>query len=166
MKKLPQTIDIFKINRKQNTIRYEQMWEDEMRWAGADIFKCLFFIFGPLAILLIVLEIELHISTLTYIGYVLFGLTWVCFIALVIGEIVIEKAMWEKQVAETYTLEYDYLKAIYRASYHELWLKLDKIRNKDNPTIAERKFYEKYKELYDHEYVEYIDIPLWSVLSN
>ena len=46
-----------------------------------------------------------------------------------------------------------------------LWFKLNIIRKKENTTIEEQEFYEKYKELYDNEYVEYLDIPLWGVLS-
>ena len=77
----------------------------------------------------------------------------------------IENKLWEKQVAETYTAEYDWLKAIYQNSRAVLWTKLDAIRKKENATIAEQEFYEKYKELYENEYVEYLDIPLWYVLS-
>ena len=79
---------------------------------------------------------------------------------------IIQDKLWAKQVAETHTAEYQWLKAIYQMSRTDLWFKLHAIREKENTTIAEHEFYEEYKELYDHEYVEYIDIPLWSVLSN
>lgn len=166
MKKLPQSISIFKINKKKQTIRYEEMYQKEVRWEKEDVFKCLLLVFPILSLLLFALGTQFHIFTLRCIAYIFLGFGFLAIVALAIAETIIQNKLWAKQVAETHTCEYEWLKAIYQASRAELWFKLYEIRNKDNPNIAEREFYEEYKELYDHEYVEYIDIPLWSVLSN
>ena len=166
MKKLPQTIGIFRINKQQKTIRYKQMWEDEMRWEKENIFKCLVLIFPLLSLVLFALGTEFHIFILRCIAYIFLGLGFLAIVVLAIAETIIQDKLWARQVAETRTCEYKWLKAIYQASRAELWFKLHAIRSKENPTIAEREFYEEYKELYDHEYVEYLDIPLWSVLSD
>lgn len=166
MKNLPQSISVFKINKKKQTIRYEEMYQEEVRWEKEDIFKCLLLIFPILSLLLFALGVEFHIFILRCIAYIFLGFSFLAIVALAIAETIIQNKLWAKQVAETHTCEYEWLKAIYQASRAELWFKLYEIRNKDNPSIAEREFYEEYKELYDHEYVEYIDIPLWSVLSN
>ena len=166
MKNLPQSISIFKINKKKQTIRYEEMWEEEVSWEKEDILKYLILIFPILSLVLYALGVEFHTFTLRCIAYIFLGLGFLAIVALAIAETLIQNKLWAKQVAETHTYEYEWLKAIYQASRAELWFKLHAIRSKENPTIAEREFYEEYKELYDHEYVEYIDIPLWSVLSN
>ena len=165
MKNLPQSISIFKINEKEQTIRYEEMYREEVRWEKEDIFKCLILIFPILSLLLFALGVEFHIFTLRCIAYILLGFSFLAIVALAIVGTIIQDKLWEKQVAETYTAEYQWLKAIYQMSRADLWLKLHAIRNKENTTIAEREFYEKYKELYDKEYVEFLDIPLWYVLS-
>ena len=165
MKNLPQSISIFKINEKEQTIRYEEMYREEVRWEKKDIFKCSILIFPILSLLLFALGVEFHIFTLRCIAYILLGFGVLAIVALVIAETIIQDKLWAKQVAETYTAEYQWLKAIYQMSRADLWLKLHAIRKKENTTIAEQEFYEEYKELYDHEYVEFLDIPLWSVLS-
>lgn len=165
MKNLPQSISIFKINEKEQTIRYEKMYRDEVRWKKEDIFKCLILIFPILSLLLFALGVEFHIFILRCFAYILLSFGVLAIVALVIAETIIQDKLWEKQVAETYTTEYQWLKAIYQMSRADLWFKLHAIREKENTTIAEREFYEKYKELYDHEYVEFLDIPLWYVLS-
>ena len=165
MKNLPQSISIFKINEKEQTIRYEKMYRDEIRWKKKDIFKCSILIFPILSLLLFALGVEFHIFTLRCIAYILLGFSFLAIVALAIVNTIIQDKLWEKQVAETYTAEYQWLKAIYQMSRADLWLKLHAIRKKENTTIAEREFYEKYKELYDKEYVEFLDIPLWYVLS-
>ena len=165
MKNLPQSISIFKLNEKDQTIRYKKMYRDEVRWEKEDIFKCLILIFAFLIIPLIALGIEFDIFILRRLGYIFFGLTILSIICFAMAENDIEDKLWEKQVAETSTAEYDWLKAMYQMSRDKLWTKLDFIRKKENTTIAEQEFYEKYKELYDNEYVEYLDIPLWYVLS-
>ena len=165
MKNLPQSISIFKINEKEKTIRYEEMYREEVRWKKKDIFKCSILIFPILSLLLFALGVEFHIFTLRYIAYILLGFSFLAIVALAIVGTIIQDKLWEKQVAETYTAEYQWLKAIYQMSRADLWLKLHAIRKKENTTIAEREFYEKYKELYDKEYVEFLDIPLWYVLS-
>ena len=48
MKNLPQSISIFKINEKEQTIRYEEMYQDEVKWEKEDMFKCLLFILSIL----------------------------------------------------------------------------------------------------------------------
>lgn len=165
MKNLPQSISIFKINEKEQTIRYEEMYRDEVRWEKEDIFKCLIFIFSFSIIPFLALGIESHIFILRCLGYIFSGLTVLSIIGFAIAETVIEDKLWEKQVMETCTIDYQWHKAIYQISRAELRTKLDSIRKKENTSIAEQEFYEKYKELYDHEYVEYLDIPLWYVLS-
>ena len=166
MKNLPQSISIFKINEKEKTIRYEKMYREEVRWEKKDIFKCLILIFPILSLLLFALGVEFHIFTLRCIAYILLGFSVWAIVALAIVNTIIQDKLWAKQVAETQTAAYQWLKAIYQMSRADLWLKLHDIREKENTSIAEREFYEEYKELYDHEYVEYIDIPLWSVLSD
>ncbi len=166
MKNLPQSISIFKINEKEKTIRYEEMYRDEVRWGKKDIFKCSILIFPILSLLLFALGVEFHIFTLRCIAYILLGFSFLAIVALAIVNTIIQDKLWEKQVAETQTAEYQWLKAIYQMSRTDLWFKLHAIREKENTTIAEREFYEKYKELYDHEYVEYLKIPLWYVLSD
>ena len=166
MKNLPQSISIFKINEKEQTIRYEKMYQDEVRWEKEDIFKYSLLILSFLVIPLLALGLEFHIFTLRCIAYILLGFSFLAIVALAIAKNIIQDKLWAKQVAETHTAEYQWLKAIYQMSRTDLWFKLHAIREKENTTIAEREFYEEYKELYDHEYVEYIDIPLWSVLSN
>ena len=166
MKNLPQSISIFKINEKKQTIRYEEMYREEVRWEKEDIFKCLILIFPILSLLLFALGAQFHIFTIRCLAYILLGFSFLAIVALAIAKNIIQDKLWAKQVAETQTAEYQWLKAIYQMSRTDLWFMLHAIREKENTTIAEREFYEKYKELYDHEYVEYIDIPLWSVLSN
>ena len=166
MKNLPQSISIFKINEKEQTIRYEEMYQDEVKWEKEDMFKCLLFILSILVIPLLALGLEFNIFALRCLAYIFFGSIFLAIIAIAIAETFIEDKLWEKQVAETYTAEYDWLKAIYQISRAELWAKLDSIRKKENTSIAEQEFYEKYKELYDHEYVEYLEIPLWYVPSD
>ena len=165
MKNLPQSISIFKINEKEQTIRYEEMYQDEVKWEKEDMFKCLLFILSILVIPLLALGLEFNIFVLRCLAYIFFGSIFLAIIAIAIAETIIEDKLWEKQVMETCTIDYLCLKAIYQASRAELWTKLDSIRKKENTTIAEREFYEKYKELYDKEYVEFLDIPLWYVLS-
>lgn len=166
MKKLPQSISVFKINKKKQTIRYEEMYQEEVHWEKEDIFKCLLLVFPILSLLLFALGAQFHIFILHCIAYIFLGLGFLAIVALAIAETIIHNKLWARQVTETNTCEYEWLKAIYQASRAELWFKLYEIRNKDNPSIAECEFYKEYKELYDHEYVEYIDIPLWSVLPN
>ena len=166
MKNLPQSISIFKINEKEKTIRYEEMYREEVRWEKEDIFKCLILIFPILSLLLFALGVEFHIFTLRCIAYILLGFSFLAIVALAIVNTIIQDKLWEKQVAETYTAEYQWLKAIYQMSRTDLWFKLYAIREKENTTIAEREFYEKYKELYDHEYVEFLAIPLWYAPSD
>ena len=166
MKNLPQSISIFKVNKKEQTIRYEEMYRDEVNWEKEDMFKCLLFILSILVIPLLALGLEFNIFALRCLSYIFFGLIFLAIIALAIAETVIEDKLWEKQVMETYTIDYLCLKAIYQTSRAELWTKLDSIRKKENTSIAEQEFYEKYKELYDHEYVEYLEIPLWYVPSD
>lgn len=165
MKNLPQSISIFKLNEKDQTIRYKKMYYDEVSWEKATIFKCLILILLFLSPLFLAPGIEFHIFALRCIAYVLFGLTCLSIVALAIAETVIEDKLWAEKVAETYTLHYQLLKAMYQMSRANLWFKLNAIRKKENTTIEEQEFYEKYKELYDQEYVEYLDIPLWGVLS-
>lgn len=166
MKNLPQSISIFKINKKEKTIRYEEMYREEVRWEKEDIFKCLILIFPILSLLFFALGAQFHIFILRCLAYILLGFGFLAIVVLVIAETIIQDKLWAKQVAETQTAEYQWLKAIYQMSRADLWFKLHAIREKENTTIAEREFYEEYKDLYDHEYVEYIDIPLWSVLSD
>ena len=166
MKNLPQSIAIFKISEKEQTIRYEKMYREEVRWKKKDIFKCSILIFPILSLLLFALGVEFRIITLRCIAYILLDFSFLAIVALAIVDTIIQDKLWEKQVAETYTAEYQWLKAIYQMSRADLWLKLHAIRKKENTTIAEREFYEKYKELYDKEYVEFLDIPLWYVLSD
>lgn len=166
MKNLPQSISVFKINEKEQTIRYEEMYQDEIKWEKEDMFKCLLFVLSILVIPLLALGLEFNIFALRCLAYIFFGSIFLAIIAIAIAETVIEDKLWEKQVAETRTIDYLYLKAIYQTSRAELWTKLDSIRKKENTSIAEQEFYEKYKELYDHEYVEYLDIPLWYVPSD
>ena len=64
MKNLPQSISIFKINEKKQTIRYERMYQEEVRWEQEDIFKCLILIFPILSLLLFALGTEFHIFIL------------------------------------------------------------------------------------------------------
>lgn len=166
MKNLPQSISIFKINEKEQTIRYEEMYQDEVKWEKEDMFKCLLFVLSILVIPLLALGLEFNIFALRCLAYIFFGSIFLAIIAIAIAETIIEDKLWEKQVMETRTIDYLYLKAIYQTSRAELWTKLDSIRKKENTSIAEQEFYEKYKELYDHEYVEYLDIPLWYVPSD
>lgn len=166
MKNLPQSISIFKINEKEQTIRYEEMYRDEVRWEKEDIFKCLLLILSILVIPLLALGLEFNIFVLRCLAYICFGSIFLAIIAIAIAETVIEDKLWEKQVMETHTIDYLYLKAIYQINRAELWTKLDSIRKKENTSIAEQEFYEKYKKLYDHEYVEYLEIPLWYVPSD
>ena len=165
MKNLPQSISIFKINEKKQTIQYKEMYREEVRWEKEDIFKCLILIFPILSLLLFALGAQFHIFILRCLAYILLGFGFLAIVALAIAETIIQDKLWAKQVAETQTAEYKCLKTIYQMSRTDLWFKLHAIREKENTTIAEREFYEKYKELYDKEYVEYFDIPLWYVLS-
>ena len=165
MKNLPQSISIFKLNEKEQTIRYKKMYYDEVVWEKEDIFKFLILILILIAFLVLAFGFEFHIFALRCIAYILFGLTLLAIVALAIAETVIEDKLWAEKVAETDTLHYQLLKAMYQTSRANLWFKLNTIRKKENTTIAEQEFYEKYKELYDQEYVEYLDIPLWGVLS-
>ena len=166
MKNLPQSISIFKINEKEKTIRYEEMYREEVRWEKEDIFKCLILIFPILSLLLFALGVEFHIFTLRCLAYILLGFGFLAIVVLAIAETIIQDKLWAKQVAETHTAEYKCLKTIYQMSRTDLWFKLHAIREKENTTIAEREFYEEYKELYDHEYVEYLAIPLWYAHSD
>ena len=166
MKNLPQSIPVFKVNEKKQTIRYEEMYREEVRWEKEDMFKCLLFILSILVIPFLALGLEFNIFALRCLAYIFFGSIFLAIIAIAIAETVIEDKLWEKQVAETYTIDYLCLKAIYQTSRAELWAKLDSIRKKENTSIAEQEFYEKYKDLYNHEYVEYLDIPLWYVPSD
>ena len=166
MKKLPQSISIFKINEKKQTIQYEKMYREEIRWEKEDIFKCLILIFPILSLLLFALGVQFHIFILRCIAYILLGFGFLAIVALVIAETIIQDKLWAKQVAETQTAEYKCLKTIYQMSRTDLWFKLHAIREKENTTIAEREFYEEYKELYDHEYVEFLAIPLWYAPSD
>lgn len=166
MQNLPQSISVFKLNEKEQTIRYKKMYRDEVRWEKEDIFKCLIFIILFLSPLFFAPGIEFHIFALRCIAYVLFGLTLLAIVALAIAEVIIEDKLWAEKVAETDTLHYQLLKAMYQMSRVNLWFKLNIIRKKENTTIEEQEFYEKYKELYDNEYVEYLDILLWYVLSD
>lgn len=166
MKNLPQSISIFKINEKEQTIRYEKMYRENVRWEKEDIFKCLLFILSILVIPLLAIGLEFNIFALRCLAYIFFGSIFLAIIAIAIAETVIEDKLWEKQVAETYTIDYLCLKTIYQINRAELWTKLDSIRKKENTSIAEQEFYEKYKKLYDHEYVEYLEIPLWYVPSD
>ena len=166
MKNLPQSISIFKINEKDQTIRYEEMYREEIRWGKEDTFKCLILIFPILSLLLFALGVQFHIFILRCLAYILLGFSFLAIVALAIAKTIIQDKLWTKQVAETQTAEYQWLKAIYQMSRADLWFKLHAIREKENTSISEREFYEEYKDLYDHEYVEYIDIPLWSVLSD
>ena len=43
---------------------------------------------------------------------------------------------------------------------------INKETQRNMTAIVSKEVYEKYKELYDKEYVEYLDIPLWYVLSD
>ena len=165
MKNLPQSISIFKLNEKDQTIRYKKIYRDEVRWENEDIFKCLIFILLFLSPLFLAPGIEYHIFALRCIAYILFGLTLLAIVALAIAGAFIKSKIWTEKVAETDTLHYQLLKAMYQTSRANLWFKLNAIRKKENTSIAEQEFYEKYKELYDNEYVEYLDIPLWGVLS-
>ena len=165
MKNLPQSISIFKLNEKDQTIRYRKMYYDEVRWEKEDIFKCLIFILLFLAPLSLAFGFEFHIFALRCLAYTFFGLAFLVIVALAITETVIEDKLWAEKVAETDTLEYQLLKAMYQMSRADMWFKLNTIRKKEITTIEEEQFYEKYKELYDNEYVEYLDIPLWGVLS-
>ena len=165
MKILPQSISIFKVNEKEQTIRYEKMYRDDVSWEKEDMFKCLLFILSILVIPFLAIGLEFNIFALRCLAYIFFGSIFLSIVALAIAEIVIEDKLWEKQVMETCTIDYLCLKTIYQTSRAELWTKLDSIRKKENTSIAEQEFYEKYKELYDHEYVEYLEIPLWHVLS-
>lgn len=165
MKNLPQSISIFKINEKKQTIRYEEMYREEVRWEKKDILKCLILIFPILSLLLFAFGVQFHIFILRCLAYILLGFGVLAIVALVIAETIIQDRLWAKQVAEIQTAEYQWLKAIYQMSRADLWFKLHAIREKENTSIAEREFYEEYKELYDHEYVEFLDIPLWYVLS-
>ena len=166
MKNLPQSISIFKINEKKQTIRYEEMYREEIRWEKEDIFKCLILIFPILSLLLFALGAQFHIFILRCLAYILLGFSFLAIVALVIAETIIQDKLWAKQVAETQTAEYKCLKTIYQMSRTDLWFKLHAIREKENTTIAEREFYEEYKELYDHEYVEFLAIPLWYAPSD
>ena len=166
MQNLPQSISIFKINKKEQKIRYEQMYREEVRWEKEDIFKCLILIFPILSLLLFALGAQFHIFSLRCLAYILLSFSFLAIMALAIAKTIIENKLWEKQVAETQTVEYQWLKAIYQMSRADLWFKLHTIREKENTTIAEREFYEEYKELYDHEYVEFLAIPLWYAPSN
>lgn len=166
MKNLPQSISIFKINEKEQTIRYEKMYRDEVRWKKEDIFKCLILIFPILSLLLFALGVQFHIFILRCIAYILLSFSFLAIVALAIAKNIIQDKLWAKQVAETHTAEYQWLKAIYQMSRTDLWFKLHAIREKENTTIAEREFYEEYKELYDHEYVEFLAIPLWYAHSD
>ena len=166
MKKLPQSISIFKINEKKQTIRYEKMYREEIRWEKEDIFKCLILIFPILSLLLFALGAQFHIFILRCLAYILLGFGFLAIVALAIAETIIQDKLWAKQVAETQTAEYKCLKTIYQMSRTDLWFKLHAIREKENTTIAEREFYEEYKELYDHEYVEFLAIPLWYAHSD
>ena len=166
MKNLPQSISIFKINEKEQTIRYEEMYREEVRWEKEDIFKCLILIFPILSLLLFALGAQFHIFILRCLAYILLGFGFLAIVALVIAETIIQDELWAKQVTETQTAEYKCLKTIYQMSRTDLWFKLHAIREKENTTIAEREFYEKYKELYDHEYAEFLAIPLWYAPSD
>lgn len=113
MKNLPQSISIFKLNEKDQTIRYKKMYYDEVSWEKEDIFKCLIFILLFLSPLFLALGIEFHIFALRCISYILLGLTLLAIVALAIAGTVIKDILWAKKVAETYTAEYDWLKAMY-----------------------------------------------------
>ena len=166
MKNLPQSISIFKINEKEQTIRYKEMYREEVRWEKENIFKCLILIFPILSLLLFAFGAQFHIFILRCLAYILLGFSFLAIVALVIAETIIQDKLWAKQVAETQTTEYKCLKTIYQMSRTDLWFKLHTIREKENTTIAEREFYEEYKELYDHEYVEFLAIPLWYAPSD
>ena len=166
MKNLPQSISIFKINKKEKTIRYEEMYREEVRWKKKDIFKCSILIFPILSLLLFALGAQFHIFILRCLAYILLGFGFLAIVVLAIAETIIQDKLWAKQVAETQTAEYKCLKTIYQMSRTDLWFKLHAIREKENTTIAEREFYEEYKELYDHEYVEFLAIPLWYAPSD
>ena len=142
------------------------MYREEVRWEKADIYKCLILIFPILSLLLFALGAQFHIFTLRCLAYILLGFGFLAIVALAIAETIIQDKLWAKQVAETQTAEYKCLKTIYQMSRTDLWCKLHAIREKENTTIAEREFYEEYKELYDHEYVEFLAIPLWYARSD
>ena len=165
MKNLPQSISIFKLNEEDQTIRYRKMYYDEVRWEKEDIFKFLIIILIPISFLLLALGLKFHIFTLLCLSYIFFGFTFLTIVTFVITGAFIKSKLWAEKVAETDTLKYQLLKAMYQMSRANLWFKLNTIRKKENTTIAEQEFYEKYKELYDNEYVEYLDIPLCGVLS-
>ena len=121
MKNLPQSISIFKLNEKDKTIRYKKMYRDEVRWEKEDIFKCLIAIFAFLIIPLIALGIEFDIFILRRLGYVFLCFTILAIICFAMVESDIEDKLWEKQVAETSTAEYDWLKAMYQMSRDKLF---------------------------------------------
>ena len=162
MKKLPTYIDTFSINSCTQTIRYKKLHEDEMYWGGKDWAKTIFFLGLPLILLCIEIGYEYeNWAFLNCVGIVLGIFLTLWGIGAFIINFVVTHKKWEKEIAETDTVRYAYVKAIYKVSRDKLIFELDKIRNKETPTIAEREYYEKYKEIYNSDYVEYLDIPLW-----
>ena len=99
MKNLPQSISIFKINEKEQTRRYEEMYREEIRWEKEDMFKCLLFILSILVIPFLALGLEFNIFALRCLAYIFFGSIFLAIIAIAIVETVIEDKLWEKQVA-------------------------------------------------------------------
>ena len=112
------------------------MYRDEVRWEKEDIFKFLILILILIAFLLLAFGFEFHIFALRCLAYTFFGLAFLVIVALAIAEVIIEDKLWAKKVAETDTLHYQLLKAMYQMSRDKLWTKLDFIRKKENTTIA------------------------------
>lgn len=162
MKKLPTYIDTFSINPYKQTIRYKKLYEDEMYWSGEDWAKTIFCLVLPLIPLCIGISYDYENWVfLKYVGIILGIFLTIWGVGALIINFVVTRKKWEKEIAETNTVRYACVKAIYKVSRDKLIFELDEIRNKENPTIAEREYYEKYKEIYNDNYVEYLDIPLW-----
>lgn len=162
MKKLPTYINIFSINPYKQTIRYKRLHEDEMYWEGEDWAKTIFCIGAPLIPFCIGIGYDYeNWAFLKYIGIALSIFLALWGIGALIINFIVTRQKWEKEVAETDTARYACIKTIYKVSRDKLIFELDEIRNKENPTIAEREYYEKYREIYNADYVEYLDIPLW-----
>ena len=97
MKNLPQSISIFKINEKEKTIRYEEMYREEVRWEKEDILKCLILIFPILSLLLFALGAQFHIFILRCLAYILLGFGFLAIVALAIAETIIQDKLWAKR---------------------------------------------------------------------
>lgn len=163
--KLPNTIGTFVYDEANNTICYKKLYEENIFWSGDDYAKCTVMILLLLFCSLLAFGYELSSVVCRYIAWCVLATAITFSIVMFVFSCFIKKQMWEEKVKETETPHYEFLKSIYQASRGELWIELNRIREKDNPSIAEKEYYKKYKDAYTLKYPDGLAIPLWSFIS-